>query len=137
VHASKVFCEITGYSQEEVIGRNCRFLQGPDTDPEAVQKIRESIAGERACTVRILNYRKDKTSFWNHLHLSPVRSATGEVAFYVGVQLAMDIVDSAGDENVGMTPYMKQLGAVGAVKVAVRSLQGSGLRRSFKKNSEE
>ncbi|CAM6063009.1 unnamed protein product [Sphagnum tenellum] len=137
VHASKVFCEITGYSQEEVIGRNCRFLQGPDTDPEAVQKIRKSIAGEHACTVRILNYRKDKTSFWNHLHLSPVRSATGEVAFYVGVQLAMDIVDSAGDENVGMTPYMKQLGAVGAVKVAVRSLQGSGLRRSFKKNSEE
>jgi hypothetical protein len=49
----------------------------------------------------------------------------------------MDIVDSAGDENEGMTPYMKQLGAVGAVKVAVRSLQGSGLRRSFKKNSEE
>ncbi|CAK9867075.1 unnamed protein product [Sphagnum jensenii] len=137
VHASKVFCEITGYSQEEVIGRNCRFLQGPDTDPEAVQKIRESIAGECACTVRILNYRKDKTSFWNHLHLSPVRSATGEVAFYVGVQLAMDIVDSASDENEGMTPYMKQLGAVGAVKVAVRSLQGSGLRRSFKKNSEE
>ncbi|CAK9208558.1 unnamed protein product [Sphagnum troendelagicum] len=134
VHASKVFCEITGYSQEEVIGRNCRFLQGPDTDPEAIRK---SIAGEHACTVRILNYRKDKTSFWNHLHLSPVRSATGEVAFYVGVQLAMDIVDSAGDENVGMTPYMKQLGAVGAVKVAVRSLQGSGLRRSFKKNSEE
>ncbi len=60
-----------------------------------------------------------------------------QVVFYVGVQLAMDIVDSAGDENVGMTPYMKQLGAVGAVKVAVRSLQGSGLRRSFKKNSEE
>lgn len=60
-----------------------------------------------------------------------------QVAFYVGVQLAMDIVDSAGNENVGMTPYMKQLGAVGAVKVAVRSLQGSGLRRSFKKNSEE
>ncbi|CAK9213986.1 unnamed protein product [Sphagnum jensenii] len=137
VHASKVFCELTGYSQEEVIGRNCRFLQGPDTDPKAVQKIRESIADQCACTVRILNYRKDKTPFWNHLHLSPVRSAGGEVAFYVGVQLAVDIVDGANDGQGGMTPHMKQLGAIGAVKVAVRSLQGSGLRRSFKKKAEE
>ncbi|CAM6018729.1 unnamed protein product [Sphagnum balticum] len=137
VHASKVFCELTGYSQEEVIGRNCRFLQGPDTDPKAVQKIRESIADQCACTVRILNYRKDKTPFWNHLHLSPVRSAGGEVAFYVGVQLAVDIVDGASDGQGGMTPHMKQLGAIGAVKVAVRSLQGSGLRRSFKKKAEE
>nr|AML77039.1 putative LOV domain-containing protein [Ceratodon purpureus] len=131
VHASDVFCELTGYSREEVVGRNCRFLQGPDTDPEAVREIREAIQAEKPCTVRILNYRKDNTPFWNHLHVAPVRSATGKVAYYVGVQLDVSDADipMRGDT---MSANAKQLSAVGVVRVAVRSLQGSGLRRSFK-----
>nr|AML79542.1 putative LOV domain-containing protein [Hedwigia ciliata] len=132
VHASDVFCELTGYSREEVVGRNCRFLQGPETDLEAVREIREAIEGERPCTVRILNYRKDNTPFWNHLHVAPVRSATGKVAYYVGVQL--DVSDAElpmrGDSSVN-APHAKQLSAVGVVRVAVRSLQGSGLRRTL------
>nr|AML78944.1 putative LOV domain-containing protein [Plagiogyria japonica] len=129
VHASEMFLQLTGYSREEVVGRNCRFLQGPSTDPRAVQLIRESLKAEQPCTVRLLNYRKDKTRFWNSLHISPVRSNAGKVAFYVGVQLD---VTCAGEElclGSGMTPHIKQLGAVGAVRVAVRSLQGEGLRR--------
>nr|AML78442.1 putative LOV domain-containing protein [Frisvollia varia] len=131
VHASDVFCELTGYSREEVVGRNCRFLQGPGTDPEAVREIREAIEAERPCTVRILNYRKDNTPFWNHLHVAPVRSATGKVAYYVGVQLDVSDADISmrGDT---MSANAKQLSAVGVVRVAVRSLQGAGLRRSFK-----
>nr|AML79628.1 putative LOV domain-containing protein [Timmia austriaca] len=131
VHASDVFCELTGYSREEVVGRNCRFLQGPGTDPEAVREIREAIEGERPCTVRILNYRKDNSPFWNHLHVAPVRSATGKVAYYVGVQLDVSDADipMRGDT---MTAHAKQLSAVGVVRVAVRSLQGSGLRRTLK-----
>nr|AML78595.1 putative LOV domain-containing protein [Takakia lepidozioides] len=128
VHASDGFCELTGYSQEEVVGHNCRFLQGPDTDPVIVQQIRDSIEAKRPCTVRILNYRKDKRPFWNHLHISPVRSACGKVAFFVGVQLDVSAADDLEDN--GMTAHMKQLSAVGAVRVAVRSLQGSGLRRA-------
>lgn len=131
VHASDVFCELTGYRREEVVGRNCRFLQGPDTDPEAVREIREAIEAEKPCTVRILNYRKDNTPFWNHLHVAPVRGATGKVAYYVGVQLDVSDADvpMRGDT---MSANAKQLSAVGVVRVAVRSLQGSGLRRSFK-----
>ncbi|KAK4741370.1 hypothetical protein SAY87_024958 [Trapa incisa] len=70
-----------GYSRHEVLGRNCRFLSGMDTDPSTLFHIKESIRAERPCTVRILNYRKDGSSFWNLLHISPVRSASGKVLF--------------------------------------------------------
>nr|AML78450.1 putative LOV domain-containing protein [Osmundastrum cinnamomeum] len=129
VHASDKFLRLTGYCRSEVLGRNCRFLQGPDTDINVVQQIRECIKVEKACTVRILNYRKDKTSFWNFLHVAPVRSNGGKVAFFVGVQLDVISADEDECQKNGMTPHMQQLGAVGAIRVAVRSLQGPGLRR--------
>lgn len=138
VHASEYFLELSGYSQEEVVGRNCRFLQGPGTDPAAVKEIRDSITAERACTVRILNYRKDGTPFWNCLHVSPVRRCDGKVAFYCGVQLDVSAAEDHKplSRDSGISSRLKQLGAVGAVKVAVRGLQGSGLRRtSFKAGS--
>lgn len=131
VYASDVFCELTGYSREEVVGRNCRFLQGPDTNPEDVRKIRQAIEKEQACTVKILNYRKDKAPFCNYLHVAPVRSCGGKVAFYVGVQLEVNEVDTHTTQDIGMSAHAKQLGAVGVVRVAVRSLQGSGLRRTL------
>nr|AML76897.1 putative LOV domain-containing protein [Sceptridium dissectum] len=134
IHASDMFLRLTGYTLDEVVGRNCRFLQGPNTDPTAVEQISESIKLQQACTVRILNYRKDKTPFWNLLHITSVRNAEGKVAFYVGVQLDVTPVDEDEHQDFGMTPRMKQLGAVGAIRVAVRSLQGPGLRR-VQKNS--
>nr|AML78915.1 putative LOV domain-containing protein [Athyrium filix-femina] len=131
VHASEMFLRLTGYSREEVVGRNCRFLQGPDTDRRAVQLIAESLRAEKSCTVKLLNYRKDKTPFWNLLHIAPVRSSSGKVAFLAGVQLEVASVEEPclGSET---SPHIKQLGAVGAVRVAVRSLQGEGLRRVHK-----
>nr|AML77093.1 putative LOV domain-containing protein [Polystichum acrostichoides] len=131
VHASETFLRLTGYSREEVVGRNCRFLQGPDTDRRAVQLIGESLRSEKSFTVKLLNYRKDKTPFWNLLHIAPVRSSAGKVAFFVGVQLEVTSVEEPclGSER---SPHIKQLGAVGAVRVAVRSLQGAGLRRVHK-----
>nr|AML78891.1 putative LOV domain-containing protein [Osmunda sp. BC-2016] len=129
VHASELFLHLTGYSRDEVVGRNCRFLQGPNTDLKAVQQIRESLNAEQPCTVRILNYRKDKTPFWNFLHIAPVRSSGGKVAFFVGLQLDVTSADEDSCLDNGMTPHIKQLGAVGAIRVAVRSLQGQGLRR--------
>nr|AML79113.1 putative LOV domain-containing protein [Adiantum aleuticum] len=131
VHASEMFLQLTGYRREEVVGRNCRFLQGPETDRRAVQLMAECLRADKSCTVKVLNYRKDKTPFWNRLHISPVRSNSGKVAFYVGVQLDVTAVEEPcpGSET---SPHIKQLGAVGAVRVAVRSLQGEGLRRIHK-----
>ncbi|XP_043706741.1 protein TWIN LOV 1-like [Telopea speciosissima] len=119
VYASDAFLKLTGYARHEVLGKNCRFLNGPDTDAEVVCQTRESIQAEQPCTVRILNYRKDGSSFWNRLHISPVRNASGKIAFYVGVQKEEGCKNECGR---GLNPEIGQLGAVGAVKVAVRSL---------------
>ncbi len=80
------FERLTGYRADEVIGRNCRFLQGPDTDQGAVADIRDAVAALRPITRVILNYRKDGTPFWNELRLSPVFDAEGALVNFVGLQ---------------------------------------------------
>lgn len=79
VYASDEFLRFTGYARHDVLGYNCRLLSGPDTDPAIEFLIKERIQAEQPCTVCILNYRNDKTPFWNLLHISPVRNATGRV----------------------------------------------------------
>ncbi len=86
VYASPGFERLTGYSPEEVIGKNCRFLHGKETDPNVVAQIRQAIQDGKHCDVELLNYRKDGTPFWNQLSLSPVHSQTGRITHYVGVQ---------------------------------------------------
>lgn len=76
----------TGYSPQEALGRNCRFLQGPETDPQAVQAIRRALKSESEITVDILNYKKDGTRFWNRLRIRPLYGDDGEVMFYAGAQ---------------------------------------------------
>lgn len=86
VFASEGFLRMCGYSREEVIGRNCRFLQGPDTDRGTVVEIRDAIREERPCQVRILNYTKQGSPFWNLFHMAPIFASDGRVVHYVGVQ---------------------------------------------------
>nr|AML79660.1 putative LOV domain-containing protein [Anemone hupehensis] len=118
VYASDAFLKMTGYTRSEVLGHNCRFLDGPDTDTKTISQIRESIQSECACSVRILNYRKDGCTFWNFLHISPIRNASGKIAFYAGVQIEEGCTNGITDS---LSPEMRQLSAVGAIKVAVRS----------------
>ncbi|CAL5431084.1 unnamed protein product [Camellia sinensis] len=119
VYVSDAFLKLTGYARHEVLGRNCRFLRGADTDFKTIFQIKESIQTELPCTVLILNYRKDKSSFWNLLHISPVRSASGKIAYYVGVQIDENCKNQ---DKQGLSPQTRQRSVVGAVKVAVRSL---------------
>jgi PAS domain S-box-containing protein len=80
------FTRVTGYEAEEVIGLNCRLLQGPATDRAAVAEIRTALEARRTVTTTLLNYRKDGTAFWNQLSVSPVFDGDGELVSFVGVQ---------------------------------------------------
>nr|AML77659.1 putative LOV domain-containing protein [Tragopogon porrifolius] len=87
IFASDSFLELTEYSREEILGRNCRFLQGPETDPSTVKKIRDAIDNQREVTVQLINYTKSGKKFWNLFHLQPMRDQKGEVQYFIGVQL--------------------------------------------------
>lgn len=86
VFVNDAFLDMTGYTRDQVIGRNCRFLQGPGTDPDAVAELRSALAQHRKCTVQLLNYRQDKTHFWNMLSVTPVFDSRGRLSSYIGVQ---------------------------------------------------
>jgi len=86
IFASPGFERLTGYQSAEVVGRNCRFLQGKETDPAAVVRLREAVRAGAACTVELRNYRKDGSAFWNELSISPVRDEHGRLVHFVGVQ---------------------------------------------------
>lgn len=117
VYASDAFLKLTGFLRHEVLGRNCRFLSGEDTDRGTQLQIKQCIQNEQLCTVHILNYRKDGTPFWNFLHISPIRSASGKVAYFVGIQIE-DTSEARGKQ--GLNPEMRHRSVVAAVKVAVR-----------------
>ncbi len=87
IFCNAAFSRLTGYSAEELVGQNCRLLQGPDTDPGSVTKLREAIAAEQDLAIDILNYRKDGSEFWNALFVSPVRDAAGTVIYFFASQL--------------------------------------------------
>lgn len=73
IFASEGFCRFTGYAYDEIEGRNCRFLQGPKTKRDEVDRIRDAIQGEKERSVNLLNYRKDGTPFVNEFFISPLR----------------------------------------------------------------
>lgn len=156
VYCSPAFLKLTGYKCHELVGRNCRLLQGPGTDPEAVQRIRDGVAAKRPVTVSLINYKNDGTPFQNCIHIAPIRDADGQVQFYCGVQVALGELRSSGravavsEESMLVAPdeatptaaealerleptgmqLLQQKGVVGAVRVAARSLSVHGLRRA-------
>ena len=85
IYASPGFTRLTGYAREEVLGRNCRLLQGPRTDPALVSVLRAAIAEGRPCAVELENIRKDGAPFWNHVAVSPVTDPLGRRTHFVGV----------------------------------------------------
>ena len=86
IFVSDEFEEQTGYRPDEALGRNCRFLQGPDTNPHAIEAIRQGLKAETRFTIDILNYRKDGSEFLNRLRIRPIYDSDGRLMFFAGAQ---------------------------------------------------
>lgn len=87
VAANAAFCALTGYEEGEIVGRNCRFLAGPETEPWQTERIREALRTLRPSITELLNYRKDGSSFRNAVLIAPLFGADGEVAWFLGSQV--------------------------------------------------
>lgn len=99
VFANQGFTEITGYTVDETIGKNCRFLQGPETEPEVVRKIKYAVMNGLSITCQLKNYKKNGEMFINNLSLKPIRNENSVVTHYVGIQSDVTkIVDSQNAE---------------------------------------
>ena len=86
IYVSEEFFAQTGYTPEEAIGKNCRFLQGEDTKPEAVEAIRHALLAQTTFSIDVQNYRKDGTRFINRLRIRPLFDQGGNLLYFVGVQ---------------------------------------------------
>ena len=117
VAVNRVFCDLTLYDESEIVGRNCRFLAGPATEPWLTEQIRDAVARRSASVTEILNYRKDGTPFRNAVLVAPIFDDEGELAFFLGSQVELD-------ERSAAPSARRRAEAVAAVKsLSPRQLQ--------------
>ena len=142
VFINGAFLDLTGYKQEEILGRNCRFLQGPDTDRAAIEELRTSLAQHKAVAIDILNYKKDGTPFWNGLFIGPVFDKNGELLYFFASQLDITTrrtsemsytqaqkMEAIGQLTAGLAHDFNNLlqVAIGNQEIALRSLSNPDL----------
>ncbi|CAM9331862.1 unnamed protein product [Ascophyllum nodosum] len=110
-YAWQGFLNLTGYTIQNVIGRNCRFLQGPGTDPRAIDVVRRGVGEGRDTSVCLLNYKADGTPFWNQFFVAALRDDTGKIVNYVGVQCEVqeEVQDTDFRERLRKIPLPEEL----------------------------
>ncbi|TAL46551.1 MAG: PAS domain-containing protein [Methylovulum sp.] len=99
IYANPAFAKMTGYSREELIGLNARILQGPETDPGAIESIRKALREAQPCLITLKNYRKNGMIFWNELFISPVLDSQGKLSHFIGVQTDVSQLRRAEEER--------------------------------------
>ena len=109
VYANKAFETVTGYSNEETVGRNCRFLQGTDRDQPEVSKLREAIKNKQEIGVTLRNYKKSGELFYNHLEMTPLFDPHGNLLYYLGVQFDITTQIRAAEEIKLLTSRLNKL----------------------------
>lgn len=90
IAVNQAFCVLTGYEPEEILGRNCRFLAGPATEPWLTERIRQGTRDRKPTLVEILNYKRDGRSFRNAVLVAPVFLPDGELEYFIGSQVELD-----------------------------------------------
>jgi PAS domain S-box-containing protein len=109
VYANKSFETMTGYGQDEIIGHNCRFLQGDERDQEARFKLREAIDNCQPIEVTIRNHRKNGELFYNHLALTPLFDNEGKLMYYLGVQYDVTAQVKAEEEIKKLSDCLEEM----------------------------
>ncbi|WP_375428103.1 histidine kinase famiy protein [uncultured Sphingomonas sp.] len=109
IFCNQAFVALSGYREEEIVGRNCRFLQGPETDRAVVARVRDAIAAHTDVAVEMRNHRKDGSAFWNALFVSPVFDAAGEMRYFFASQLDVSRRREA-EEELGKARKMEAVG---------------------------
>ena len=107
--ANAAFCRLTGYAEREIVGRNCRFLAGAETEPAVRQQVRNAVEAQRPVLVDILNYRRDGTPFRNGVMIAPLLDGDGKLSYFLGSQVAL-----AADEAAPLS--MRQARALALVE---------------------
>ena len=129
VYVNQSFLEMTGYAADEVLGRNCRFLQGRDTDPARVDELRRAVQECRPATVELRNYRRDGSAFWNEVHIAPVRDERGDVVRFVGVHV--DVTSARGAQTAERrSAFLSEAGPLLDASLDLRSTLDSLTRLS-------
>lgn len=108
IYANKAFERLTGYNQEEIIGLNCRFLQGDDRDQDARFKIKEGMEKHEVIEVTLRNFKKDGSLFHNHLKITPLLDSKDRVLYYLGVQYDITYQVNAESEINRLSDLLKQ-----------------------------
>jgi PAS domain S-box-containing protein len=151
VFVNGAFLDLTGYTMDEVLGRNCRFLQGPDTDKATIKELRTALAEHKAVAVDILNYKKDGGRFWNGLFIGPVFDKDGELLYFFASQLDITSrrisemsytqaqkMEAIGQLTAGLAHDFNNLlqVAIGNQEIALKSLNDPGLTEKMLAKSQ-
>lgn len=108
IYVNPAFESITGYAASDVLGRNCRFLQGPERKQGGLSVLRRALSSGRSCTVILRNYRKDGGLFWNELHIAPMKDADGGVTHFIGIQNDVTRRIESGQRNAALRRELDQ-----------------------------
>jgi PAS domain S-box-containing protein len=129
VAVNDAFCRLTGYRKEEIVGRNCRFLAGPETEASAQAVLREAVREQRPALAQMVNYRKDGSAFRNIVMIAPVLDASGEAAYFLGSQM------EAGD-GVHLGDSRRRAASAGVASLTPRQRQVLGYMMAGFRNKQ-
>lgn len=127
VACNRAFIALTGYGESEIIGRNCRFLAGPETEPWLTEAIQEGVREKKPVLAEILNYKKDGTPFRNAVVVAPVFDDVGELRYFFGSQVELD-EDAAGPGLTRRARAAEKIKNLSRRQLQVLQMVASGLR---------